>query len=232
MPRSSNSPSAGITAMSDCLSHRPSAANSRAYLSRQASSAALSVTVSDPVSASRTTVRSLSGIRSRLMSRSAMSRLLSTAWCSVTNRQRPTRRGSTRAGRPRIGLVDVDDQHMAGVGLDVVVVGDLGRTGVPDAAGRADLHARVLVAQRDIVHRAAGDRGFQRRQLDQRRPVLVGNEDVDGAVADHDAGGPVGGQVVDHLGDQVGGGRLRRPRRRHDLQAGPHLVHAGAGRAP
>ena len=126
----------------------------------------------------------------------------------------------------RVGLVDVDHQHMSGVGFDVVVVGDLGRAGVPDAARRADLHARVLVAQRHIVHRAAGDRRFHRRELDQGRPVLVGNEDVDGAVADDDAGGPVGGQAVDHFGDEVGGGRLRRPRCGHDLQTGAHLVHA------
>src|SRR4051794_32979718 len=91
MPRSSNSPSAGITAMSVCLFHGSRAANSRAYLSRQPSSAALSVTVSDPLSPSRTTVRSLFGIRSRLMSRSATSRLLSTARHSVTKRQLPTR---------------------------------------------------------------------------------------------------------------------------------------------
>ena len=132
IPRSSNSPSAGTTAISVCFSHNVSEANSRAYLSRQASSVALSVTVNDPVSASRTTVRSLSGIRSRLMSRSATSRLLSTERRSDTNRQLPTRRGVDRDRPLRIGFVDVDDEHVTGVGFDVVVVGDLGRSGVPD----------------------------------------------------------------------------------------------------
>ena len=95
----------------------------------------------------------------------------------------------------------------------------------------ADLHARVLVAQRHIVHGTAGDGGLDRGQPDQRRPVLVRVEDVDAAVPDDDAGDPVGGQPVEHLGDQIGGRRLGTPRRGDDLQAGPHLVHAGAGRA-
>src|ERR1700739_2348364 len=76
MPRSVNSPSAGTTASSVWLSHRDSEANNRAYRSRQASSAARSVTVNEPVRASRTTVRSFSVSRSRVMSRSAMSRPL------------------------------------------------------------------------------------------------------------------------------------------------------------
>src|ERR1700704_3464879 len=65
MPRSSNSPSAGTTTTSVWLSHDVKAAKSRVCLSMHASSSALSVTVSDPVSANCTTVRSLSGIRSR-----------------------------------------------------------------------------------------------------------------------------------------------------------------------
>src|SRR6185437_1276192 len=52
MPRSLNSPSAGITARSLWLSHTRSDANSREYLSRQTSRAARSVTVSDPIRAS------------------------------------------------------------------------------------------------------------------------------------------------------------------------------------
>src|SRR6478672_2797687 len=95
MPRSANSPSAGTTAISQWLSHNPIQANNREYLSRQASSAARSVTVRVPVRTNCTTVRSLSAIRSRFMSRSAMSRLLSTPRRSVVNRHRPTRRAST-----------------------------------------------------------------------------------------------------------------------------------------
>src|ERR1700761_5062672 len=90
MPRSLNSPSAGITARSLWLSHTRSEANSREYLSRQAPKPARAVTVNEPIKASRNTVRSLSGIRSRFRSRSAMSRLLSTCRLRVLNRQRPT----------------------------------------------------------------------------------------------------------------------------------------------
>src|SRR6201997_4282473 len=106
MPRSLNSPSAGITARSVWLSQVRKSANRRAYLSRQASNAARSVTVNEPVSAKRTTVRSFSLIKSRFMSRSAMSRLVSTWRCKVTNRQRPTSRTVTDTG-PRGSLSSI-----------------------------------------------------------------------------------------------------------------------------
>ena len=92
-----------------------------------------------------------------------MSRLPSTERRSVTNRHRPTLCGSTRTGHAGLSLVEVDDQHMTGIGLDVVVVGDLRRARVPDPAGGTDLHTRVLVAQRHIMHSAAGDGGLQCR---------------------------------------------------------------------
>ena len=38
---------------------------------------------------------------------------------------------------------------------------------------------------------------------------------------------PSARQVVEHVADQVAGGRLRAPRRGDDLQTGPHLVHTG-----
>ena len=60
-------------------------------------------------------------------------------------------------------LVEVDDQHVARVGLDVVVVGDFRRTRVPDPAAVTDLRAGVLVAQRDVVNRAAAQRILERR---------------------------------------------------------------------
>ena len=236
MPRSLNSPSAGITARSLWLSHTRSDANSREYLSRQASSAARSVTVNEPIRASRNTVRSLSGIRSRFMSRSAMSRLLFTSRFSVLNRQRPTRGASTVTGVLRIRLVDVDDQHVAGIGLDVVVVGDLRRARVPDATGAAHVGQRMLVAERHVVDCAAGQRILHAGQPDQRGLGGVGVEHVDAAVRDEHPGDPVGRQTLEHLGDQVGGRSLwiaTAPRRSAD-RAGPrgHRPGRAPGRWP
>ena len=86
----------------------------------------------------------------------------------------------------------------------------------------------MLVAQRDIVHGSPLQGGLEGVEPDQRGPVLVRDQDVDGTVPDNDAGHPVGRQVVDHLGDQVGGRGLRVPGCRDQLQTWTHLVNAGA----
>ena len=116
---------------------------------------------------------------------------------------------------------------MAGIGLDVVVVGDLRRAGVPDPAGAAHFGHRMLVAQRHIVHRAAGQRVFHAGQPDQRRLGGIGVEHVDAAVGDEHPGDSVGRQALEHVGDQVGRRRFGSPWRRDDLQARPNLVDAG-----
>ena len=99
---------------------------------------------------------------------------------------------------------------MAGVGLDVVVVGDFRRPRVPHPAGGADLGSRVLVPQRHVVHGAAGQGGLDRGQPDERRLVPVGLEHVDSAVADDDAGDAVGGQAVEHRATRSVVGALER----------------------
>ena len=125
------------------------------------------------------------------------------------------------------GVVDVDHQHTTGVRFDVVIVGDLGRTGIPDAAAVAHPGAGVPVPQGHIVHGAAVQGVAQRRQPDGGRPGGIGVEGVDRAVRDQHADGAVGRQIRERLGGQVGGGSLRSPRRRHDLQPGPDVVPAG-----
>jgi hypothetical protein len=47
-------------------------------------------------------------------------------------------------------------------------------------------------------------------------------------VGDEDPGTAVGGQAVQYVGDQIGGGRLGPPRRCDDLHAGPYFVDTGA----
>ena len=116
---------------------------------------------------------------------------------------------------------------MAGIGFDVVVVGDLRRAGVPHPTAAADFGHRMLVAQRHIVHRAAGQRVLQAGQPDQRGLGGIGVEHVDAAVGDQHPGDPVGRQAVEHVGNQVGRRRFGSPWRRDDLQAGPDLVDAG-----
>src|SRR4029077_8072177 len=106
--------------------------------------------------------------------------------------------------------------------LDVVVVGDLRRPGVPDAPRRTDLGARVLVPQRNVVDSAAFDRGLERGEPDQRRLVFVGLEDVNATVPGDDSSDTVRLQPVEHLGHQVAGRLLRTPWRGDDLQTWPH----------
>ncbi|PQM48582.1 hypothetical protein C1Y40_01200 [Mycobacterium talmoniae] len=126
-----------------------------------------------------------------------------------------------------VRLVEVDEKHVAGVGFDVVEVGDFRCAGVPDPPGGADLGAGMLVAQRNIVQGAAGQRVLDRGQPDQRRFARVGVQHVDAAVGDQDPGGAVGGQPVQHRRDQIGGGRLGVPRRGDEFHARPQGVHAG-----
>ena len=124
-------------------------------------------------------------------------------------------------------FVDVDDQDMTGVGLDVIEVGDFRRTGVPDPTGVANLGERMLVAQRHVVQRAAGQRLVQPGQPNQRRFVAIGVEYVDAAVRDQHADGRAGGQVFEDVGDQIGGRGLGPPRRGDDLESRPNLMNPG-----
>ena len=128
----------------------------------------------------------------------------------------------------RVVLVDVDHQHVAGVGFHVVIVGDFRRPGIPDPPAVAHARARVLVSQRHIVHRPAVERLGKAGHPDQRRLGGIRVEDVDAAVGEHDAGGPVRGQIRQHRADQIGGRRLGAPRGRDELHARPHVPDAVA----
>ena len=109
---------------------------------------------------------------------------------------------------------------MPGVGFDVVVVGDLRRTGVPDPAAVA--RPACESACRPTPH-SARRRGRARRRAPASRISAglsrIGIEDVDARRAPTTMRVvPSAGRSVEHLGDQVGGGLLGPPRRGDDLQ--------------
>ena len=131
-------------------------------------------------------------------------------------------------GAVRVAFVDVDDQDMAGVGFDVVEVGDLRRAGVPHPSAAADLGARMLVTQRHVMQCTACQRVVERGEPDQRGFVAIGVEHVDATVGEEDASRGPRFEADEDLGDQVGGGRLGTPWRGDDLEPRSHLVHAGA----
>ncbi|GAB4720440.1 hypothetical protein MOKP125_52000 [Mycobacterium avium subsp. hominissuis] len=85
----------------------------------------------------------------------------------------------------------------------------------------------MLVAQRHVVHGAAGQRVLELGEPDQRGFVPIGVQDVNPAVPDEDSGVVGLGQAVENLADQVGGGHLGPPRRRDELQPGADRVNAG-----
>ena len=58
------------------------------------------------------------------------------------------------------------------------------------------------------MHRAAANRAFERGEPKQRRPVLVGNEDVDSAVCDDDARHAVVRKTRENVGDRILGRSL------------------------
>ena len=130
------------------------------------------------------------------------------------------------------GGVDVDQQHVAGVDLDVV--GGLGGTGVPGVPGRADLGGGVPVAEGDVVQLPGREGRLEVGQADERGVGGIGGERVDRAVADGDADRArlgVGG-VGPGLGDEVGEGPLVDPGGGQQLDPRGHLDHAGLVRAP
>ena len=106
----------------------------------------------------------------------------------MTNRQWPTCLAVDGDGTARVDFVDVDDQDMAGVGFDVVEVGDLGRAGVPHPSATADLGERMLVTQGHVMQCTACQRVVERGEPDQRGLVAIGVEHVDATVGDEDAG--------------------------------------------
>ena len=128
----------------------------------------------------------------------------------------------------RVVEVDVDDQHVPGIGFDVIEVGHLRRTGVPHRTALADRGAGVLVPQCHIVHRATIQCGRHTRHPDQGRVVWVRRENIYRAMGDQDPRRAVGRQVVEDGRGQIRGGPFGAPRGGDDLHPRCDIPHPGA----
>jgi len=85
----------------------------------------------------------------------------------------------------------------------------------------------MLVPQRHIVQRAAGQRVVELGEPDEGGFVSVGVKNVNAAVGDKDSGDRARVESFERFGDQVGGRGLGPPWRGDDFQPGPNLMDTG-----